>query len=136
MARILVIDPSIAIQVALQLCLEQAGHTIIVANDGESGIQAAVETPPDLFLISAGKPLMGGVATCQAIKKNPALCSVPVVITTGGSAAAIFNKARAAGALDVLQKPFEIEHLKAAIRHYLVAGKMPPKLESDGPGGV
>ena len=121
MANILVIDDNRSVRQTLQFCLEEAGHFVDVAEDGAEGLNVALDTIVDLVLIDVNMPGLPGIAVCQEIKTNEELRHLPVVMMTGCRTNEVVANAMAAGALEVLNKPFELEKLLASIARWTFA---------------
>jgi CheY-like chemotaxis protein len=60
-------------------------------------------------------PLMNGVAVCRALKADPALSRIPVLMMTGQATQEARRQALAAGAIVVMSKPFDLEVLEATV---------------------
>lgn len=106
MARILVIDDYPAILGLLQLTLTTAGHEVVTASDGVSGLALAERVHPDLVLVDVDMPEMDGVAVCGGLKRDPGTRDIPVLLMTGRLSAQVMDRGRRVGAEGVLPKPF------------------------------
>ena len=82
-ARILVIDDNAKdLELATRL-LQGAGHAVLTAQDGESGIAIAQRERLDLIVSDIGLPGMGGMEIARRIRRNGGLSRVPLVAYTG-----------------------------------------------------
>jgi signal transduction histidine kinase len=63
--------------------LEQAGYTVILAEDGEQAVAAAREHRPDLILLDRDMPVLDGLEACLRIKEDPALAASFVALVSG-----------------------------------------------------
>ena len=63
--------------------LENAGYTVIVAQDGEQAVAAARENRPDLILLDRDMPLLDGLEACRQIKEDPSLDTSFVALISG-----------------------------------------------------
>lgn len=106
MARILVVDDYPAILTLLQLMLAAAGHEVLTANDGLTGLDLASRAKPDLVLIDVDMPERCGMSVCGELKRDPATMHIPVLMMTGRLCVETIELAREAGASAVLPKPF------------------------------
>lgn len=106
MARVLVVDDYPAIVTMLRLVLMSAGHEVMTAENGLTGLGVARRHKPDLVLLDVDMPVMDGVAVCGTLKRNPATARIPVLLMTGRMCAGVSERAKGAGALGVLAKPF------------------------------
>ena len=101
--------------------LEDHGYHVSVAQDGEEALKRAALIVPDLILLDVMMPGMDGFEACRRLKANPATAAIPVIFMT--ALADINDKvtAFAAGGVDYVGKPFQIEELLRAVRAHAVA---------------
>ncbi|WP_317931482.1 response regulator transcription factor [Halioxenophilus sp. WMMB6] len=99
--------------------LEQAGISTLVALDGKQALTIANRLKPDMVLLDAMMPNMDGFETCQALKADPALSSIPVIFMTGLADTNSIVKGLAAGGVDYLTKPVNPDELLARMRVHL-----------------
>ena len=111
MSRILVIDDNEAIRHVLATFLPSFGHTVTVAESGEAGLDAADGVLTDLILVDVEMPRMSGIAVCETLKRDPRRSHIPVLMMTGNLARDVAYRAKRAGAIGVLGKPFTWEQL-------------------------
>jgi CheY-like chemotaxis protein len=100
---ILLIEDSRFLRLAIERLLAKAGYRVLVAGDGQAGLQAAQSSLPDLILLDLMLPLMVGTSVLRALKNDPATAEIPVVVLTG---LAQLNEAKllGAGALGYIEK--------------------------------
>ena len=115
MSHVLVIDDNRSVRLTLEYCVQHLGHTVVLAEDGRTGLSRAAESGVDLVLLDVDMPGMNGMAVCGAIRSNPALQHLPVIMMTGCPTKDLMARAFAAGATEFLGKPFSIEQLQTAI---------------------
>jgi two-component system response regulator AtoC len=97
--------------------LSAHGHTVLQATDGIEVINLLRDSTPDVIFLDLKMPRLDGIATLKALKLNPKLRRIPVVIITafGGSEQTI--EGMKTGAYDYITKPFDAEEvLRAAAR--------------------
>jgi CheY-like chemotaxis protein len=80
--RILLVEHSKFLRVAVTKALTRAGYTVSTANNGEEGVRAARESVPDLILLDMTLPRLSGPEVLHALKKDPTTKNVPVIILT------------------------------------------------------
>lgn len=107
----------------LRAVLSSAGHDVVTAENGVSGLELAIRLQPDLILMDIEMPLMGGLAVCEELKREECTARVPVWLMTGRPSTGILERARTCGALGVLNKPFLRDTLLQAIDGGLALGK-------------
>jgi DNA-binding response OmpR family regulator len=115
MPCVLIIDDNESILQALEFYLKFEGYAVLLAMDGSSGLRQAAGNPVDIVLLDIEMPQMSGLEVCAAIKGNPALCHMPVVMMTGRPTRDLVTRAVAAGAALVLGKPFDLENLRKTL---------------------
>ena len=121
MAQVLAIDDNPSVRKVVEFCLKREGHSILTAADGPTGLRLAAENPVDFIFLDYEMPVMKGTAVCRTLKGDPALKAIPVVMITAYSTNDVVTQALAAGALEVLTKPFSIERLKSSLKRHLPA---------------
>jgi two-component system cell cycle response regulator len=122
MASILLIDDTASVLAALDYCLKSVGYEVVLAGDGRTGLRLAAEHAPDLIMLDLEMPLMNGVAVCRALKADPLLSRIPVLMMTGQATQEARRQALAAGAIVVMSKPFDLEVLEATVARCVAEG--------------
>ena len=101
--KILLVDDSKLQRVVVQRILTKAGYEVILAADGEEGLQAARQNSPDLILLDMMLPRLDGIGVLEALKKDPKMAHIPVIVMTGLSQRNE-EKLKSAGAASFYQK--------------------------------
>jgi len=114
--RILVIEDELQIADLLRRGLLYEGYSVEIASDGEAGLSAARDRPPDLVLLDLMLP--GSTASPSASGFGPAVMC-PILILTAKDAVAHRVAGLDAGADDYVIKPFSFDELLARIRALL-----------------
>ena len=114
----LVIDDSNTIRRSAEIFLKQAGHEVLLAEDGFDALSKVSDSMPDLIFCDILMPRLDGYQTCAIIKRNPRFSSVPVIMLS--SKDGVFDKARGrmVGSQDYLTKPFSKDQLLQAVRQF------------------
>lgn len=102
--KVLVVDDEPAVLKMYRLALEQAGHSVVVAPDGPSGLKLANDEQPDLILLDIIMPNVNGLDVLADLKKDPATKAIPVYLLTNLPESSSGAKARALGADGYLVK--------------------------------
>lgn len=118
-ARVLVADDDDLVADVLCIMLEEDGCAVRRACDGVEAIQMAREEPFDLILLDLQMPKLDGFAVCRALRADPALRDVPVVMLTASGGRADIAAGFAEGASDYITKPFSIAQVRARVRSWL-----------------
>ncbi|MGV7194904.1 response regulator [Xanthomonas axonopodis] len=123
-AHLLLVDDSdINCEVA-QRILEGEGAMVTVAHDGEQAVNT-LKRAPDLFhlvLMDVQMPVVDGYEATRRLRQIPALASLPVIALTAGAFRPQQEKALEAGMNGFIAKPFNVEELVTAIRHFMRPG--------------
>ncbi len=105
--RILQIDDDEDILAVGQVALQgYGGFEVCTAQNGPDALAAAHSFAPQLILLDWMMPVMDGKAILRALQAEPVLSRVPVVCLTAAVSPTLREEALAAGAVDVLIKPF------------------------------
>ncbi len=94
-------------------------HEIVVAMEGETALEYAAESPPDLILLDIMMPGMDGYEVIRRLKSDPTTKNIPVIFCTAMSEAENEEKGLLLGALDYICKPFSPPVVKARVRNHL-----------------
>jgi DNA-binding response OmpR family regulator/DNA-binding CsgD family transcriptional regulator len=116
---VLVVDDSPETLSFLTDAVEAAGATVLVAVDGESALSLMEQITPDLVLLDAVMPGIGGFETCRRLKQSDHLAHVPIIFMTGLSDTEHIVKGLEAGGVDYLTKPIVLDELMARMRVHL-----------------
>jgi CheY-like chemotaxis protein len=107
MAVVLVIDPYPAFCEAMEYCLPKFGHVALTAGSAECGLKLAEERNVDLVLVDMDYPRMRGLGICAAIRRDPRLKHLPVVLMLDRVTSEWVARLPGIGADAVMPKPFE-----------------------------
>jgi PAS domain S-box-containing protein/diguanylate cyclase (GGDEF)-like protein len=119
-ADILVVEDSpTQAQYLARLLQGTGGYRVRIAADGLAALAQMHAQCPDLVLSDIAMPRMDGYALCRAIKDDPALSHVPIVLLTRLSTLQDIVRSLEAGADAFLRKPYEPEELFARVRRLL-----------------
>jgi two-component system cell cycle response regulator len=121
MARILVIEDNPDNLDLMTYLLTAYGHTVLTAEDGESGIEATRREKPDLVACDIHLPGVDGYGVASALKADPELRGVPVVAVTALAMVGDREKILAAGFDGYITKPIDPQVLVAEVDSFLRA---------------
>lgn len=111
---LLVDDDPAAIQIMGRMLAQYPDQRF--ATSGEAALQLAREATPDLILLDADMPGIGGLDVCKALKADPDLARVPVIFVTSHGTTALQVAALQEGAADFVTKPLLASQLTARVR--------------------
>jgi CheY-like chemotaxis protein len=117
--KLLLADDSITIQKVIGITFAHEDYELTVVDNGDAALQKALANCPDLVLADVFMPGKNGYELCAAIKGNPALAQVPVLLLSGTFEPFDEQKARDAGADSWISKPFESQALIARVEELL-----------------
>ena len=120
MARILVIDDQEAIRRIVRRALEQDGHQVMDASDGEIGMQVLARHGADVVITDIFMPGQDGILTLRQIRKE--FPGVKVIVMSGGDSSGMLDLRKDAemlGAVKSLPKPFDAHEHVAVVRSVL-----------------
>lgn len=117
--KALIIDDEEDYRIIVQDVLRGAGFDVRAARDGEEGLRMLKERPADVVLVDWMMPKMDGERFCRAMRAEPGLKDVPVVMLTVKQTADEELEALHFGVDDFLVKPFQAAELLARVRAVL-----------------
>ena len=124
-ATILVIDDDPAARDLMRRFFIKEGFRVEEAADGEAGLRLARELQPDVITLDVLMPGMDGWAVLTALKADPALSEIPVIMLTIVDDK---NMGFALGAAEYVTKPIDRERLSAILKKYTTGGTSRPVL--------
>ena len=122
MAKILLVEDEVNIASYIERGLKEFGHTVSVANDGNSGWELIRQEVFDLLIIDIIMPGMNGLELCRLYRRQYGYL-VPVIMLTALGTTEDIVKGLDAGADDYLVKPFSFQELEARIKAILRRGR-------------
>ncbi len=122
--NLLLADDSVTIQRVVAITFANEDYAVSVVANGEDAVAKARAARPDVILLDALMPKLNGYDACAAVKADPALSGVPVILLAGTFEPFDEARCKAVGADAFLQKPFESQALINKVRE-LVEGKAP-----------
>ena len=101
--------------------LTRNGYEVVIAVDGQQGVDMAAAQRPDLILMDMSLPVMDGWEATRRVKADPATKAIPVIALTAHAMAQDREQALAAGCDDFDTKPVELPRLLEKIKTLLAA---------------
>ena len=111
-ARVLVVEDSAVIQRLIAVCLRPSGVEVDTRSDGPSGLQAALENPPDLLILDVGLPKMDGWQVLDRIRSDMRTRNLKVLVLTAHAQEETRERADRGGADAFVTKPFRPDELR------------------------
>lgn len=122
MVKILLVEDNEMNRDMLSRRLTRKGYDVVIAKDGQQGVDMAVAEAPDLILMDMSLPVIDGWEATRRVKQNEATRCIPVIALTAHAMAGDREKAIEAGCEDYDTKPVEITRLLGKIEALLDAG--------------
>ena len=113
--KVLIVEDTKTMAGLIQIYLMGWPVTFRVAKNGEEGLILASEDPPDIILSDVQMPVLDGFGLCAAVRADPALHAVPVVLLTSLSDEASRQQGQLVGATAFLTKPISNKALRAQV---------------------
>ena len=102
----------------VQLALEQEGHHVVLAHDGETALKQIKQAPPNLILLDVMMPGMDGYEVTRRIRQDKNIPFIPILLITAREESSLVEGLDA-GADEFVRKPFQIDELQARVRSML-----------------
>jgi two-component system alkaline phosphatase synthesis response regulator PhoP len=123
-AKILLIDDDVDFVEATKTVLEREPYEVVVAHEGDEGLQKARTEKPDLILLDVIMPVKDGFSAAEQLKKDPLLGKIPVLMLTaysskGPGSGIPVSRGYGLQAEDYLEKPIEPKELLTKVKSYL-----------------
>ena len=118
-AKILVCDDDPLMVELIEFRLAAKGFEVVTAEDGQAALELARTERPDLIILDAMMPRTDGFQALAALKADPALATIPVIMLTARRAEKDILAALESGADDYLVKPFIPDELFARLSKIL-----------------
>ncbi len=119
MKRILLVEDNEMNRDMLRRRLQRRGFDVIIAVDGQAGIETAESQLPDLILMDMSLPRVDGWDATRHLKADPSTQSIPVIALTAHAMEGEREKALAAGCNDYDTKPVDLKRLVEKIESLL-----------------
>ena len=111
MATILIVEDNPANMKLAVFVLEQAGYTVVTANDAELGLTLARELRPNLIMMDVQLPGMDGLAATELLKKDETTRGIPVIALTALAMKGDEARIRDAGCDAYIAKPMRYQEV-------------------------
>jgi two-component system, sensor histidine kinase and response regulator len=102
----------------IQLALEQEGHKVQLAHDGNTALEQIKKSPPDLILLDVMMPGLSGYEVTQRIREDLSLPFIPIILITAFDQMSMV-KGLDVGGDDFIRKPVKVDELQAKVRALL-----------------
>ena len=121
MPRILLVEDNEMNRDMLSRRLERRGYEVLIAVDGQAGIDMAKAQNPDLILMDMSLPVIDGWEATRTLKDGPDTSEIPIIALTAHAMSTDRDKALEAGCDDYDTKPIELPRLLAKMEALIPA---------------
>ena len=115
--KVLIVEDEPDMLLGLRDNCEYEGYEVVVASDGESGIQQTLQTRPDIILLDVMLPKLSGLDVCRHLRKKG--IETPIIMLTARGQEMDKVIGLEVGADDYVTKPFGVKELLARVRAHL-----------------
>jgi phosphoserine phosphatase RsbU/P len=130
MSKILVIDDDSVIRLLIKKALQNQGHEVVLATNGQEGIEQAQHIHPAMIICDWIMPIVDGLEVCRQVRANPDLSTTFFILLTARGGVADRIQGLDTGADDFLSKPINIGELQARVRAGLRLQQLSQDLQS------
>lgn len=115
--RVLVIEDDASLLFGLEKNLRFEGYEVLSADDGEKGLQLAIDARPDLIILDIMLPKINGFEVCETLRRND--IRTPVIFLSAKSTERDKISGLELGGDDYMTKPFSVGELLARVKSVL-----------------
>ena len=119
--KILLVDDSNTVILMEKMILAKGPYDIVVAKDGQEGVDMASSHRPDLILMDVMMPRMTGFEACKRLRAQKNTASIPVILVTTRGEEASVKSGFDSGCNDYVTKPINGGELLSKVRGFLGA---------------
>ena len=120
--KVLIVDDEQNIAISVEFLMRREGFDVMVAHDGEEGLARIRADRPDLVVLDVMMPKLDGFEVCKAVRADPTLAGVRILMLTAKGRAAEISKGLSLGADAYIPKPFATRELVAKVKELLGTG--------------
>jgi len=118
-AKILIVDDEPDLVETIRFSLELEGYNVLVASNGEEGLNLARQEKPDLILLDLMLPKLDGYKVCRLLKFDERYKHIPILMLTAKTQEKDKILGKETGANEYITKPFDMDELMEKIKAYL-----------------
>ncbi|WP_257264761.1 response regulator, partial [Endozoicomonas sp. ONNA2] len=122
--KVLVVDDSVTVRKVTSRLLTRQGYEVISARDGVEAMTRLCEQRPDIMLLDIEMPRMDGFEVASAVRNDPGLQDLPIIMITSRTGEKHRNRAFSLGVNEYIGKPFQEGPLLESIEQLLEVAKV------------
>ena len=123
MTKILLVEDNEMNRDMLSRRLARRGFEVLIAENGQSGVDLTVSERPDLVLMDMSLPVMDGWEATRRLKADPNTSAIPIIALTAHAMASDREQALEAGCDDYDSKPVDLSRLVRKIEQLLAGSR-------------
>ena len=116
---VLIVEDSALNRKLVETVLKPHGYRVLTAEDGQTGVEAALRERPDLILMDVMMPVMNGYDATRRIKDHRDTSNIPIVALTASAMPHERDQALAAGCDGYITKPIDTRAFPNQIKQFL-----------------
>lgn len=117
--RVLIVEDNPDNRILIADVLSSLKYDVLVAADGQAGVDITTAEKPDLVLMDLSLPLKDGWTATKEIKGQPELAHIPIIALTAHAMVGDREEALKAGCDDYIAKPIDLKELTSKLTSYL-----------------
>lgn len=117
--RILVVDDEVDLVETVRFSLELEGWDVLIAYNGEEGLNQARKESPDLILLDLMLPKLDGYKVCRLLKFDERYKHIPILMLTAKTQEKDKILGKETGADEYITKPFDMDEVMIKVKNYL-----------------
>jgi CheY-like chemotaxis protein len=117
--KILLVDDSSTVLLMERMILSREEYEVVVARDGQEGVEKATAEHPDLILMDVVMPRMDGFEACKRLREQDATREIPVIMVTTRGELSSVESGYASGCSEYVTKPINGLELLTKVRSCL-----------------
>jgi two-component system, OmpR family, alkaline phosphatase synthesis response regulator PhoP len=126
--KLLIVEDNTELLELLRLGIKAAGFSVTTATNGLEALKKARLVSPDLIVLDLVLPELDGFAVCEALRRDPVMTAVPVIVLTGLTSEFARYAGLESGADECVSKPVSPRLLLSRIEYWLAHPPAGPRL--------
>jgi DNA-binding response OmpR family regulator len=116
MAKIVIVEDETTLAETLAENLADEGYKVLIAGNGDSGLNMIRAEVPDLIILDIMLPILDGLSVCRIVRKDPTTAHIPIIVLTARGTEVDKIIGLESGADDYIVKPFGLGEFLARVR--------------------
>ena len=117
--KVLIIEDEEVCAQLVDLVINKSGIEVIIAADGNEGVEKAISERPDLIFLDIMLPGMNGYDIIKRLKNDPVLAAIPIVVVSARAGEDGRRLVRDTGCQEFIPKPFKVAQIRSALERLI-----------------